>query len=432
MKFKSALITSIIVCSVPAIASLSILAPEPIVKPNPMCAHIEQESQMTFYVRSSIANIPDLKYSIDEGQTWTQLVPQHTYGIEYRVDVDLPANSTVYFKGNNPNGWCKDIYDEASIKFSSEFSVAGNVMSLLDNGIGALRRIPNPYCFRYLFNTATKLVSIEDDFLPATGLTVGCYQGMFLDCHSLRQCPELPATTLTDYCYHQMFRCCESIKRIPKLPAMKLAPYCYKEMFWRCVELQSLADPLPATQMAEGCYERMFQQCVSLGRMVTNGLLPAKTLAKRCYHGMFGECTSLMITPSLPATTLKEDCYGYMFDDCDNLTDLTNFRLPAKSLQPHCYECMFLDCKKLEKGPIIPLATTADSCYAGIFKGCKSLKEIIVHFTHWNGNATEDWVADSDDFEFPKTGIFKCPAELSITELRGPNNIPEGWTIESV
>jgi hypothetical protein len=44
--------------------------------------------------------------------------------------------------------------------------------------------------------------------LPATSLSIGCYQSMFYNCTSLTTTPTLMAKTLVVDCYKEMFRGC--------------------------------------------------------------------------------------------------------------------------------------------------------------------------------------------------------------------------------
>ena len=90
-----------------------------------------------------------------------------------------------------------------------------------------------------------------------------CYNGMFSNCTSLTQAPDLPAITLTPSCYHSMFDGCTSLTQAPALPATTLASNCYSSMFCDCTSLTQ-APVLPATTLAELCYENMFKGCTSL------------------------------------------------------------------------------------------------------------------------------------------------------------------------
>ena len=194
---------------------------------------------------------PNVSYSFD-GTNWTTW--------DYS-NLTIPSGSTVYMKGNNPNGF----NNSSNIKrFTMTGSIAakGNIMSLLydDNFEGQLT-IPSNYCFYQLFYQCSGLTTAPE--LPATTLTEYCYKNMFIDCTSLTYAPQLPATTLTTQCYQEMFRGCTSLIQAPQLPATTLTSSCYRSMFSGCTSLTS-APELPATTLETGCYNQMFNGCTSL------------------------------------------------------------------------------------------------------------------------------------------------------------------------
>ena len=73
--------------------------------------------------------------------------------------------------------------------------------------------------------------------LPATTLTLNCYNGMFYGCSKLTTAPQLPATTLANYCYQYMFYQCTSLTTAPELTATTLKSGCYSYMFYGCSKL---------------------------------------------------------------------------------------------------------------------------------------------------------------------------------------------------
>lgn len=121
--------------------------------------------------------------------------------------------------------------------------------------------------------------------------------------------------TMGDYCYFGMFFNCTSLIQAPELPATTLASYCYLSMFFGCTGLTQ-APELPATTLFTNCYTNMFHGCTSL---IQAPELPATTLGSHCYMGMFGGCTALTQIPALPATTLADNCYFQMFDGCRSI-----------------------------------------------------------------------------------------------------------------
>lgn len=226
-----------------------------------------------------------ISYSTDSGATWSELAQNPS--------VTVSSGQTVLWKGN-----CVPNSSNGIGRFSggtATFDVEGNAMSLLfgDNFIGQTSLTSKDYAFYRLFNGNTKLESAENLSLPATTLTIYCYQEMFNGCTSLTTAPQLLATTLGQGCYSYMFCGCSSLTTAPQLPA---------------------------TTLANNCYQSMFQGCTSL---TTAPQLPATILADSCYEGMFASCTSLTMAPQLLATTLADYCYQYMFGDCTSLNSIT-------------------------------------------------------------------------------------------------------------
>ena len=327
---------------------------------------------------------PDVQYSLNGGETWTELAVGDTILLAKKGD-------KAHIRGYNEGG-LSDGKADVHFVMTGAIAASGSVMSLID-GSGSSTEIPCSYCFIELFSGCTGLTKAPE--LPATTLDRGCYAGMFQDCTSLTQAPELPATSLSNYCYNSMFRGCTSLTQAPELPAMTLANSCYSSMFSGCTSLTQ-APELPATEMTFYCYNRMFSGCTSLTKAPE---LPATTLAEYCYNSMFSGCTSLTQAPELPATEMTFYCYSGMFLGCTSLTQAPE--LPAKE---------FL----------------GKYSYSGMFSGCTSLSEINVSFDDWDKlDATFEWVAD-----VAPTGTFICPKTLALEY--GISRIPEGWTVKYI
>lgn len=151
-----------------------------------------------------------ISYSINDG-SW-QTITATSPGFSFYVD----AGEVVKFKGENDN------YGEewSNCNFGSStavFEVEGNIMSLIYG-----ENFENQYDFPYgssynfsnLFRGCTGLTSVENLLLPATALTVGCYQYMFYGCSQIETAPVLPAAVAVDYCYQRMFTNCSSLSYI--------------------------------------------------------------------------------------------------------------------------------------------------------------------------------------------------------------------------
>lgn len=328
-----------------------------------------------------------LSYSFDKN-TWTNW--------NYSA-ITIPNGSTVYFKGDNPNGMNKGQYSGfRCFKMTGKVEAHGNIQSLLWN----------------------------DDF--ENNLTIPkdyCFFGLFSGCTSLTSAPQLPATTLTQYCYQYMFRNCTSLTTAPQLPATTITQGCYSNMFNGCTSLTT-APALPATTMVSSCYEGMFRNCTSLKYAPS---LPAMVSAMYCYRNMFNGCTSLTIAPELPITTLTGNyCYGYMFAGCTSLTSAP--QLPATTLTDLCYDNMFNGCTSLTSAPELPATTLAQQCYGQMFENCSNLNYVKAMFTstpstdRWSGQVY-NWLNG-----VASSGTFVKNSEATWTTS---GVIPNGWTVQT-
>ena len=228
----------------------------------------------------------DIQYSIDK-INWTT-VTSTTSGATLAT---LNTGEKLYLKGSLIGHNSYSYYE--SINSSGNFIVYGNIMSLTNgDNFASAKSLTHNYQLTNLFN-GSKVTDISNLILPATTLTLYCYDSMFRGCTSLTTTPVLPATTLARECYRYMFSGCTSLTTAPELPATTLAYGCYSSMFGGCTSLTTAPD------------------------------LPAITLKSECYNGMFSGCTLLTTTPELPANKLIFWCYKYMFDGCISLNNIT-------------------------------------------------------------------------------------------------------------
>lgn len=217
---------------------------------------------------------PNVSYSFD-GETWT------TWNYS---NITLSENETIYMKGNNSNGFNSVSAETSANRFviqSGDIECHGSVQSLIygddfETGL----TIPNNYCFAWIFDQCTNLLTA----------------------------PDLPATSITQGCYFYTFNGCENLTTVPTtLPAMTLQTYCYRGMFQNCYALQT-APQLPATTLTNNCYELTFNNCSGLTQAP---VLPAITLKSSCYRGLFKGCSSLNYIKAMftttPSTTYTEN-----------------------------------------------------------------------------------------------------------------------------
>lgn len=256
-----------------------------------------------------------ISYSLDDGQTWTDLTTSTSY---QPMGGTLSAGDKVLVKGRNNTYASNDRGFYNHFASTAKVNVYGNIMSLIsgDNFVDN-KTLTGVNTFYRLFSDNSKLLSAKHLILSATTLTSYCYYEMFWNCANLTTPPQLPATTLADNCYSNMFNACTNLTTAPELPATTLADYCYDHMFYNCKKLNTTPSVLPATTLAESCYRYMFGGCTNLTTAPAS--LPATTLVKSCYSCMFYQCSKLVTAPVLPARTLVSNCYSNMFYSCTRL-----------------------------------------------------------------------------------------------------------------
>ena len=219
-----------------------------------------------------------MKYSLNGGDKTT---------MTETTTIDVAKGDKVQFYGDGTS-INKYYYDWSYTNIaggSAEVKVYGNIMSLVDEtGYASNTKLTGEYAFQYLFKENTTLTDASGLLLPATTLTMACYDGMFSGCSSLITAPALPTTTLTAGCYSNMFSGCSRLITAPALPA---------------------------TTLTAGCYSNMFLDC---SRLTTAPVLPAKTLANYCYNCMFSGCSSLNSVTCLATDNNAYESTSYWLD----------------------------------------------------------------------------------------------------------------------
>jgi len=383
--------------------------------------HTENGSQTLYMTKTAgTATVTNLEYSVDEGETWNELLLQSGDNNGVTFGVTGTKNRDVLVRGNqgfSNNMAVKDQYEIRKFSFKDSnqpVECTGMIgyltdynnptAALTENGqyaglfydCSCLTTIPSlpstvltKNCYRDLFHGCTGIT--QAPVLPAETLQDYCYASMFSGCSNLASAPALPSAVMARHCYDSMFSGCKSITDAPALPALELADSCYKSMFMDCSKLSS-APALPATSMAIGCYILMLSNCESLtvppvlastqladycysGMFYGSGItsapaLPATALKTGCYESMFRECTSLTAGPQLPAMEMAKDCYKYMFANCDFVTSPD---LPATTLAEGCYYSMYWACLKLKNVPDLPALELPTDCYSMMFSRARAL-----------------------------------------------------------
>lgn len=221
------------------------------------------------------------------------------------------------------------------------------------------------------------------------------FTSLFKNIYYLKTAPDIIADEVESNGCSEMFDGCSNLKSIDKIDVKKVGDYGFSRMFNNCSSLVNIPSILPATELANYCYSQMFYNCQSLTQAPE---LPATKLYQQCYYGMFFSCSSLVKAPTeLPATKLVKECYLSMFQNCISLVRAPY--LPASQLVVDCYSNMFSYCSKLSH------------IKAGILNGTS------LHLNNWVKSVSA-------------TGVYEKPVSSEFND-RGPNGIPEGWTIKT-
>ncbi|XQP56028.1 MAG: hypothetical protein ACOQNY_01415 [Mycoplasmoidaceae bacterium] len=264
------------------------------------------DTLLQFVASPAMSTKPKLQYCLDiDKQEWVDLTDSK----------NIPARSSIYLRGDNPSGWSTSDTVYATLKFTGDISLDGNIMGLLDNARGEITTMPNNYCFAHLFEGSTGITSIENTgkFISAQNLTQHCYDSMFKGCTSLTQAPALPvADQLAVGCYASMFEGCTGLTVAPELQATTLAANCYYHMFAGCEKLESAQAMTKVEVLAEGCCEGMY---AGSGLTFAPTLAaPAIELAKDCYKEMFKDCKGIKVSEALLGTAPEEYCFCPDYD----------------------------------------------------------------------------------------------------------------------
>ena len=426
---------------------------------------IEPSTVSLNHVYSDVKYKPIVEYSYD-GNNWI--------GWDGST-ITLNTGDILLLRGegySSSPGFSYNSKNYSSFNMSGKIESYGDVMSLTRLDLNYYQSVGSN-AFYKLFEDCTALITSPE--LPATNLSLFCYDSMFSGCTYLTTAPELPATTLKSYCYNNMFNSCTSLTTAPELPALILDGGCYQSMFSGCKALTT-APELPATKLAESCYSMMFQNCTSLINI--SSILPATELPDFCYSMMFsycksltivpeipaniignrscgmmfdgcsnivtcpsiipatkvGEggcqymfswCTNLTVAPILPATELGKECYHSMFASCTSLTQAPSI-LPATTLAKGCYNNMFSDCYKLTAAPELPALTLTNECYRSMFYNCNKLNYVKMLATDISAtDCLSNWL-----FSVSTSGTFVKNANMNDLP-KGDDGIPNLWTVQN-
>jgi len=221
-------------------------------------------------------------YVSKDKESWTKLDTLNS--TSKTVMYEFGECEKVYIRCSSANFFSDDddVWYCVYISCINSYNIGGNSMSLLYGSDFTGNEKVFPECsnfestFGYLFSDSDTLISAKNLILPATTLAPYCYDGMFSDCTSLTEAPELPATTLATSCYAYMFNGCTLLTEAPQLPATTLATSCYKSMFQSCTALTEVITYANDIS-AKGCLDHWLDNVAQSGTFYKLGTASYKT-----------------------------------------------------------------------------------------------------------------------------------------------------------
>lgn len=302
-----------------------------------------------------------LQYSVNNGAWSTS---------SNDITVNVSSGDKVRWKGNLRATASGTMGSGRFSGGTADMDLEGNVMSLLYNDdFGDQKDLINDYTFYVLFSGNTHVLNAEKLELPATGLTTGCYSGMFQACTKMTKGPkELPATNAVQESYNRMFYNCSALTTCPDMSATTIGLSGCTYTFYRN---KFTTNPFKNNITFVGSCGLIgtFYSCPTLSDM--SGISISASTASACTYMFYG-CSALTAAPSLVSTSVGESGYRSMFYDCRRLTTAPS--LPATNISISGYSNMFYGCLKLTTPPSVLSATTVnDYAYDNMFRGCTGL-----------------------------------------------------------
>lgn len=221
-----------------------------------------EDSNKISISKSNTPGSRNMSYSVDNGETWTDLT------LTAKTDIaTINTGDKIIFKAINDNLATKwNVY----WRFSSlkRFKVYGNVMSLLfGDGFENNSEFKSGTSFNLcgLFYGTSTLVDASNLILPATVCKTSSYNGMFRGCTNLVSAPKLPATQSAQDCYSSMFEGCINLEAAPEINLVNMSEGSCMRMF--CMDRNNkLTTPkmtkspiLRCATCATNCYKEMFK-----------------------------------------------------------------------------------------------------------------------------------------------------------------------------
>lgn len=178
-----------------------------------------------------------LEYSLD-GTNWTEFKSGN------QTTVTLSGvGKKAYFRGDNNSLAAKQDNNFNNFVVSGEFSVGGNIMSLLDSTLEQqeLTDTKNRYAFVALFDSCSGLKYADKLTLPSDYIPLGAYANLFWGCSNLETAPTILATQVYSYGMYYIFAECKKLRSCSIfITSTSMASYALRYAFSNCNGLEEL------------------------------------------------------------------------------------------------------------------------------------------------------------------------------------------------
>ena len=355
------------------------------------------ETPSPFYLKSSTDNtytiswveedqsaeIPvfDIYYSTDN-VIWSLL------GSTEEITSETPlscAGRTIYLKADTPSWTDYDsngLLGYLNIDATNNFSIGGNIMSLLEGESYGESGEPGDYALSMLFANSVHLTGATNLSFSGIG-TVGS-RSFEKFCYNAVNLVNAPSSLFGD--------------------VLELdGDYCFKDMFRGSGITRAYNYSTPKT-------------------IISNGSVGA-------FEGMFSYITSL--TTIDPKTINTEELRGTATDLFKNMfvletinntaLNVKEMRLALDPIPEGAYYGLFKN-RNISKSPTLEATVVGENGYRDMFSGCSNLSEITCFATTLDTNATTGWATGVN-----ATGTFLYK-DLTIWTTGSANGIPSGWT----
>lgn len=368
-----------------------------------------------------------IEYSFDKTnwQTWVEENATRT--------LTIPANGTVYLRGNNQSFNINSDDNRYTFGSSGNVAAGGDVMSLV-SADGTVTALPNHFC-RCMFKGMTTLTKA-----PKIGvITLGqaSCRAMFDGCTNLTDVSliDFSSVTINNASLYWMFRN-TAITAAPPLTVSNMNTTCCYGMFTGCSSMTTAANVhLNSTSVWGYAYGEMFKGCSSLVTPPSFTQSPLTLDGRETMGAMFRECSSLTAAPSFEISSFGSSsvysCLN-MFMGCTSLVNASNIVLSAATLADGCFKYMFYNCSALTAAPEIQATAFSGSvnhngCLAYMFLNCSSLANIKVAFTSWTASGSSDIYSTGWVSGVAQSGVFECSSALPVQ--MDIDHIPTGWRV---